>query len=46
MHTKSKMANLKVRDHLGDPDVDERIILRHLTEVGCEGVDYIHLKSG
>jgi len=26
---------------LGDPDVDGRIILRYLQEVGCGGMDWI-----
>ena len=32
---------LRERDHLEDPDVDGRIILRYLQEVGCEGMDWI-----
>jgi hypothetical protein len=36
--------NLSERDHLGDPGVDGRIILRlDLQEVGCRGVDWIEL---
>jgi hypothetical protein len=36
--------NLRVRDHLVDPGVDGRIILRRiLQEVGCGGIDWIEL---
>jgi len=31
------------RDHLGDPGVDGRMILRHLQEVGRGGMDWIEL---
>jgi hypothetical protein len=34
--------NLSGRDHMEDPDLDGRIILRtDLQEVGCEGKDWI-----
>ena len=36
-------GNLRERDHLGDPDVDGRIILRQLQEVACGGMDWIEL---
>jgi len=35
-------GNLRERDHLEDPDVDARLILRlTLKEVSCEGMDWI-----
>jgi hypothetical protein len=34
------------RDHWGDPGVDGRIILRHLQEVGCEGMCWIEVAQG
>ena len=34
-------GNLRERDHLGDPGVGGRIILRWI--VGCVGVDWINL---
>jgi len=35
-------GNLRERDHLGDPVVDGRIILRKIfQEVGCEGMVWI-----
>jgi len=35
-------GSLSKRDHLEDPDVDGKIILRiYLQEVGCEGMDWI-----
>jgi len=37
-------GNLRERDHLGDPDLDGRIILKmYLQEVGCGGMDWIEL---
>ena len=37
-------GNLRERDHLGDPGVDRRIILRWIIkEVGCGGMDWIEL---
>jgi hypothetical protein len=36
-------GDMRERDHLGDPDVDGRIILRYLQEVGCGGMDWIEL---
>ena len=36
-------GNLRERDHGGDPGIDGRIILRHLQEVGYEGMDWINL---
>ena len=41
MFTGFRWENLRERDHLEDPDVDGRIILRYLQEVGCEGMDWI-----
>jgi hypothetical protein len=35
--------NLRERDHLENPGLNGSIILRHLQEVGCEGVDWIDL---
>ena len=29
------------KNHLGDRDIDGRIILRYLQEVGCGGMDWI-----
>jgi hypothetical protein len=37
-------GNLRKREHLGDPDVDGRIILRRIfQEVGCGEMDWIEL---
>jgi hypothetical protein len=36
-------GNLRVRDHWGNPDVDGRIILRLIQEVGCGGMDWVEL---
>jgi len=37
-------GNLRVRDHVGDPCVDGRIILKwELQEVGCGDMDWIEL---
>ena len=34
--------NLSEKDHLEDPDIDGRIILRtYLQEMGCEGMEWI-----
>jgi hypothetical protein len=37
------VGNLSKIDHLVDSDIDGRIILRHLQEVGCGGMDWIEL---
>jgi hypothetical protein len=36
-------GNLWERDHLGDPGIDGRIILRCLQEVGCGRMNWIEL---
>jgi hypothetical protein len=37
-------GNLRERDHLEDPGVDRRIIIKmELQEVGCGGMDWIEL---
>jgi hypothetical protein len=36
-------GNLRERDHLGEPGVDGRIMLRHFQDVGCGGMDWIEL---
>jgi hypothetical protein len=36
-------GKLRERDHWGDPDVDGRIILRWIFNVGCGGMDRIEL---
>ena len=36
-------GNLRERDHLGEPGVDARIILRQPQEVACGGMDWIEL---
>ena len=45
MHTGFRWGNLKERDHLGDPGVDERIILRWIFRKWdvCGGMDWIEL---
>jgi hypothetical protein len=37
------LEQLKGRDNLNDIDVDERIILKCIKEIGFQGVDWIHL---
>jgi hypothetical protein len=40
-------GNIRERDHLEDPDVDGRIILRwSLRKLGCGGMDWIELAHG
>jgi hypothetical protein len=36
-------GNVRERDHLGDTDLDGRIILLDLREVGCGVMDWIEL---
>ena len=37
-------GNVRERDHLGEPGVDGRIILRWIfRKLGCEGMDWIEL---
>ena len=44
MYTGFLWGNLRERDHLEDPDVDGRIILRWIfRKVGCGGMDWIYL---
>ena len=45
MYTGVWWGNLRVRDHLGDPGVDGRIILRRIFRKwdGCWGMDWIEL---
>jgi len=44
MHTIFRFEDLKGRDHSEDVGVDGRIILDWiLSEIGWEGVDWIHL---
>jgi hypothetical protein len=44
MHIKLYSANLQGRDHVGDPRVDRKILLKWiLRETGYQGVDCIHL---
>ena len=44
MYTGFWWGNLRERDHLGDPGVDGRIILRWIfQEVECEDMDWIDL---
>jgi hypothetical protein len=40
---KNLIRNLKEKHKLGDLDIDERIILKYLIEIGCDSVDWIHL---
>jgi len=42
-YTRFWWGNLRERDHLGDPGVDGRIIVRWIQEVGCRGMDWIEL---
>ena len=43
MHTGFRWGNLKERDHLGDPGVDERIILRWIFRKWDGDMDWIYL---
>ena len=44
MHARFWWGSLKERDHLGNPNVNGRIILRwDMQEVGCGGADWIEL---
>jgi hypothetical protein len=36
-------GNLRKEEHWENPGVDGRIIVRHLQEVGCGGMDWIQL---
>ena len=36
-------GNLRERDHLGDPGVDERIILKWISRSGMGGMNWIKL---
>jgi hypothetical protein len=45
MHTKLLSENPKGKDHVQDLDVDGKIIL-YLREIGWDGVDWIHLRTG
>jgi len=38
MHTKCLWENLKGRDYMGGPDIDERTTLKHLKETGYQDV--------
>jgi hypothetical protein len=42
-YTEFWWENLRKRDHWGDPDIDGRIILRHIFRVGCGGMERIKL---
>jgi hypothetical protein len=41
VYTEFSWGNVRERDHLEDPDIDGRIILKW--EVGCGGMDWIDL---
>ena len=43
MHTGVGWGNLKERDHLEDPDIDGRIILRWIFRKWDGGMDWIDL---
>jgi hypothetical protein len=44
VYTGFRWGNLKEKDHVEDPEVDGRIILRWILRiVGCEGMDWIDL---
>ena len=43
MHTGFRWGNLRERDHLEGPDVDERIILRWIFRKWDGGMDCIYL---
>jgi hypothetical protein len=43
MHTVFWWEYLKGRNHLDDLGVNEKTILEWILEMGCEGVDWIHL---
>jgi hypothetical protein len=34
--------NMTKRDHLEDPDIDERIILKWVKETGWDGINWVH----
>jgi hypothetical protein len=41
------LEDLKGKDHLGDPDVDRRIILKWiLKKTECNDVDWIYVTEG
>jgi hypothetical protein len=40
MHTRFRLENLNIRDHLEDKGIDENIIM-HLGEKGWEGVEWM-----
>jgi hypothetical protein len=43
MHTGLWWGNLREADHLEDPGLDERIILKWISEKGDGGMDWIDL---
>jgi hypothetical protein len=43
VHARFWWGNLRERDHLGDPDVGDRIILKWISGSGMRGMDWVEL---